>query len=159
MSIVRGKQKGLWNSVLEMRLKRNWGQKARRKDWGSPSLHRPTSTRDLTQVRSHLQHGSKRHVRLFFIRFDIYMQGVKSTFGNLYILTLIDQSLTFLSQVSSAMVSALLIFIESAHVALMMKVRLLDKAANRKINLMGKSGCLSLHFDVLLLKKEYNLQS
>lgn len=68
----------------------------------------------------------------FFIRFDIYMQGVKSTFGNLDILTLIDQSFTFLSQVSSAMVSALLIFIESAHVALMMKVPLLDKAAKKQ---------------------------
>lgn len=60
------------------------------------------------------------------------MQGAESTFGNLYILTLIDQLFTFLSQVSSAMVSALLIYIESAHVALMMKVTLLDKATQNQ---------------------------
>lgn len=46
--IARGKQKGLWNSVLEMQFKRNWGQKARSKVDRSalpagegPSLHRP----------------------------------------------------------------------------------------------------------------------
>lgn len=46
--IARGNQKGLWNSVLEMRFKRNWCQKARSKvdrrglpAGEGPSSHRP----------------------------------------------------------------------------------------------------------------------
>lgn len=70
------------------------------------------------------------------------MQGVKLTTRNLNILTLIDPHFTFLSQVVSAVVSALLIFIECAHVALMMKVTLdkIRRREARKINLMGKCG-------------------
>lgn len=74
--IAMGKQKGLWNSVLEMRLKRNWGQKARSKvdrraiPAGEGQVYTgrvclPTSPRGLTQVRSPPQHGSTCHVRLF----------------------------------------------------------------------------------------------
>lgn len=42
----------------------------------------------------------------------IYMQPVKFTTKNLCILTLIDQFFTFLSRITSAIISALLIFIE-----------------------------------------------